>query len=208
MGTGLHARDNVDWLIALLLLLAVAALSALVARVYRRVGPDRALVIDRGEHTEVVFGGALVWPLLQRVEAMELSLHTIEVSRRGEAGLMSADGLRLDVRASFAVRVERTPEAVLQVARTVGCAGASDPRVLAARLGARLSEALEVAASELSAETILRRRGEFRARTLALLGDVPGGFTVEDVALDRLERSGGQVWEDASRLGVPEARGS
>ena len=73
------------------LLLAVA----LIAKMnYRSVPPGRALVINRGRDRTVSFTGALVLPILQRADEIDLAVRQVVIHRRGKEGVICRDNLR------------------------------------------------------------------------------------------------------------------
>ena len=76
--------------------------------------------------TKVHFSRALVLPVLQRAEEMDVTAKRLTIVRKGREGLICKDNIRADLEATFLVSVGRTEEEILHVARSVGCARASD----------------------------------------------------------------------------------
>ena len=74
----------------------------------------------------VTFTGAVVYPIINRAEIMDLSVKTIDIDRRGKEGLICNDNIRADIKVTFFVRVNKTVDDVLKVAQSIGCARASD----------------------------------------------------------------------------------
>jgi uncharacterized membrane protein YqiK len=183
--------------VEMLILFAIAgvAASCLVCSVvllagYRRAGPGEALVIERGAApTRVRFGSALVLPMVQRAEVLDLSVRKVVVERRGRQGLSCRDGIRVDVRATFLVKVERTEEAVLRVAREVGCARANRPEEVRALLEERFACALANSASTFNFDELLADRGLFIDHVMVEVGDELLGFKLERMSLGRLEQT-------------------
>ena len=70
----------------------------------------------------VAFTGAVVYPIINRAEVMDLSVKTIDIDRRGKEGLICNDNIRADINLTFFVRVNKTVEDVLKVAQSIGCA--------------------------------------------------------------------------------------
>ncbi|WP_257463520.1 SPFH domain-containing protein [Archangium lipolyticum] len=157
---------------------------------YRRVGPGEALVIERGSRpTRVSFGGAVVWPMLDRAEVLDLSVRKVVVERRGRQGLSCRDGIRVDVRATFLVKVERRPEDVLRVAREVGCARANRSEEVQALLEERFACALANSASTFNIDELLADRSLFIDHVKVELGNELLGFKLERMSLGRLEQT-------------------
>jgi len=59
----------------------------LIARTWRQVDQGRAMIVNKmGTEPKVTFTGAIVLPIVNKMEIMDLSVKTIEVSRRGKDG--------------------------------------------------------------------------------------------------------------------------
>ncbi|WP_375773925.1 SPFH domain-containing protein [Archangium gephyra] len=178
-----------------LLALAGVAAACLVCGVvlltsYRRVGSGEALVIERGGGpTRVRFGSGLVLPMVQRGEVLDLSVRKVVVERRGKQGLSCRDGIRVDLRGTFLVKVERTEEAVLRVAREVGCARANRPEEVQALLEERFACALANAASTFNFDELVADRSLFIDHVMMEVGDELLGFRLERMSLGRLEQT-------------------
>ena len=76
---------------------------------------------DKPEDVDA-FTGAIVYPIINRAEVMDLSVKTIDIDRRGKEGLICQDNIRADIKVTFFVRVNKTREDVLKVAQSIGCA--------------------------------------------------------------------------------------
>src|SRR6476469_8997735 len=99
----------------------------MVARFYRQVDQGRALIVNTMRAEPVVtFTGAVVYPVINRAELMDMSVKIIEIDRRGKEGLICKDNIRADINVNFFVRVNKTQDDVLKVAQSIGCTRASD----------------------------------------------------------------------------------
>ncbi|HEU4534187.1 MAG TPA: hypothetical protein VFS00_08715, partial [Polyangiaceae bacterium] len=117
----------IGFVVAVVALVALGAL-AIVSRFYRQVEQGKALIVNTMRNEPVVtFAGAVVYPVVNRAEVMDMSVKTVEVDRRGKEGLICKDNIRADINVNFFVRVNKTEEDVLKVAQSVGCGRASDP---------------------------------------------------------------------------------
>lgn len=169
---------------------ACLAGAGVVLGCYRRVGSGEALVIERGRRpTRVSFGNALVWPLLQRAEVLDLSVRKVVVERRGRQGLSCMDGIRVDLRATFLVKVGRREEDVLRVAREVGCARANRPEELQALLEERFACALAHAVSTFNFDELVADRSLFIDHVAMEVGGDLLGLQLERMSLGRLEQT-------------------
>ncbi|WNG41219.1 hypothetical protein F0U61_51660 [Archangium violaceum] len=174
----------------LLAITGVAATCGVLLKSYRRVGPGAALVIARGGgRARVRFGSAVVLPVVERAEELDLSVRKVVVERRGRQGLSCQDGIRVDVRATLLVKVEREEEGVLRVAREVGCARANKPEAVQALLEERLASALADSASTFNFDELLADRSLFIDHVMMELGSELLGFKLERLSLGRLEQT-------------------
>ncbi|MBX3251183.1 MAG: hypothetical protein KF901_28660 [Myxococcales bacterium] len=165
-------------------------LIAMVAKFYRKVDQGRALIINplRGDPW-VTFGGGVVWPIIYRGEVMDISVKTIEIDRRGKDGLICKDNIRADISVTFFVKVNKTPEDVLNVAQLIGCARASDQQTIENLFNAKFSEALKTAGKKFDFAALYEEREQFRKEIEAVIGQDLNGFTLEDTAIDYLEQT-------------------
>jgi uncharacterized membrane protein YqiK len=107
------------WLI--ICIFAIAVIWWLLTRIYQRSRSDVAFVRTGFLGRKVVIsGGAFVFPGLHDVTGVNMNSVRIDIDRTGAGALISSDRLRVDVLASFNVRVGRTVEDVSAAAQTFG----------------------------------------------------------------------------------------
>ncbi|MGV3623803.1 MAG: hypothetical protein ACO1OB_23505 [Archangium sp.] len=172
------------------LLLVLFGIATVLARFYRQVAQGQVLIVNtmKAEPT-VSFTGAVVIPIINRAETMDISLKTIEIDRRGKQGLICADNIRADIKVSFFVRVNKTVEDVLKVAGAVGCARASDLQTLQELFEAKFSEGLKTVGKRLNFEDLYKEREVFKDQIISVIGKDLNGYMLEDVAIDYLEQT-------------------
>lgn len=162
----------------------------LIARTWRQVEQGRALIINKmGNEPKVTFTGAIVLPIVNKAEIMDLSVKTIEVSRRGKDGLICADNIRADIKVTFFVRVNKTVDDVLRVAQEIGCARASQQQTLEELFQAKFSEALKTVGKKMEFEQLYTKREEFKDEILKVIGKDLNGYVLNDCAIDYLEQT-------------------
>ena len=92
------------------------------SRLYRKVGPEEAVVRTGVGGLRVRVGqGMWVIPLMHRFEIMDLSVKRIEIKRHGEQGLVCMDNIRADIEVAFYVRVSPDEMNIKMVASSIGC---------------------------------------------------------------------------------------
>ncbi len=165
-------------------------LLALVARFYRQVDQGRALVINTMRAEAVVaFTGAVVYPIINRAEVMDLSVKTIDIDRRGKEGLICNDNIRADINVTFFVRVNKTVDDVLKVAQSIGCQRASDAKALEELFTAKFAEALKTVGKHFNFDELYTKRDDFKDKIIEVIGKDLNGFILDDAAIDYLEQT-------------------
>ena len=151
----------------------------------------KALIRTRiGEaEPKVFFTGAVVFPVVHKLEFMDISVKTIEIDRSGSDGLICRDNIRADIKVTFFVRVNKTIEDVIKVAQAIGCDRASNQGHLEILFAAKFSEALKTAGKRLDFEDLYTKRNEFRDMIIEVIGTDLNGYSLEDCAIDYLEQT-------------------
>ncbi|ONH61346.1 hypothetical protein CcI49_07120 [Frankia sp. CcI49] len=172
-------------------LVILAALGAVVAvsRLSRQVEQGKALIVSRSKKVEVTFTGAIVLPIINKAEVMDISVKTIEIRRTGREGLICQDNIRADIRITFFVRVNKTVEDVIKVAQAIGTARASDQTTLQELFNAKFSEALKTVGKQFDFVDLYTKREEFRDQIIQVIGTDLNGYSLEDAAIDFLEQT-------------------
>ncbi len=162
----------------------------MIGRFYRQVDQGRALIVNTMRAEPVVtFTGAVVYPIINRAELMDMSVKIIEIDRRGKEGLICKDNIRADINVNFFVRVNKTEDDVLKVAQSIGCARASDLATLSALFTAKFSEALKTVGKHFNFEDLYKMREEFKDQIIKVIGKDLNGFILDDAAIDYLEQT-------------------
>src|SRR5690606_37440691 len=112
-------------------------------------------------------------------EVMDISIKTIEIARHGKEGLICKDNIRADIKVTFFVRVNKTPEDVISVAQTIGTDRASDPRTLSALFDAKFSESLKTVGKQMDFVELYTLREHFRENIIKVIGDDLNGYKLE-----------------------------
>ncbi|MCA9714428.1 MAG: hypothetical protein KC468_07055 [Myxococcales bacterium] len=171
-----------------LFVLAASALALL--SLYTKVEQGTALIINKlNAEPEVTFTGGFVLPIIHRAERLDISVKIIDVDRRGSTGLICRDNIRADITARFFVRVGATREDVLKVARTLGCARASDHATLVELFASKFSEALKTVGKQFEFEQLYSDRDQLKDRLLEQIGLDLDGFRLDDAVIDFLEQT-------------------
>jgi len=162
----------------------------LIGRTWRQVDQGRAMIVNKmGNEPKVTFTGAIVWPVVNKMEVMDLSVKTIHVARRGKDGLICMDNIRADINVTFFVRVNKTADDVLRVAQQIGCIRASQQSTLEELFSAKFSEALKTVGKQMEFEQLYTQRNVFKDRIIEVIGTDLHGYVLNDTAIDYLEQT-------------------
>jgi flotillin len=98
-----------------LLVISLFLILALVARLYRKVGPNQALVVYGFGGTRVVKGsGKVIWPMIQSSRELSLELMSFDVAPTQD--LYTSQGVAVNVEAVAQIKVQSDPVSILTAA--------------------------------------------------------------------------------------------
>ncbi|MBK1881098.1 hypothetical protein JIN85_01655 [Luteolibacter pohnpeiensis] len=160
----------------------------LILTCYRKVEKGKALV-RTGQGPKVIFNGGFVWPIIHRIEEIDISVKKIEVDRTGKNGLICQDNMRADIKVVFFVRINNVQEDVLKVAESIGCQRASSEAEIRNLFDAKFSEALKTVGKRFQFIQLYEDRDKFRDAILRVIGTDLNGYVLEDAAIDFLEQT-------------------
>ncbi len=166
-------------------------LRVVIGWTYRIPQQGQALVRTGVGGIRIAFeSGIFVFPIVHRLEIMDISVKRVEIHREGSTGLICKDNLRADIKVTFYVRVDsKSPDHVKAVAQILGCQRASDTQVLAELFEPKFSDALKTAGRDFNFEDLLNKRAEFRDAIKVHVGTDLNGYILDDAAIDILEQS-------------------
>jgi uncharacterized membrane protein YqiK len=182
------------------LIVGVFVLLALLAKLYRKANPERALVrTGWGGGKVVTDGGAIVVPVLHQIMEVNLQTLRLEVQRKNQDALITKDRLRVDVRAEFYVRVAKTVDAIMVAAQTLG-GRTFRPDELTAQLQGKFVDALRAVAATLTMDELHEKRVEFVMQVQkAVTEDLSrNGLELESVSLTELDQTSKEYFKDTN----------
>jgi uncharacterized membrane protein YqiK len=177
--------------LTIVIVLAVVGIGfiAMVIKMYQKAIQGEAMVRTGLGDTKVSFSGIFVVPVIHKLEVMDITLKTIVISRTGSEGLICKDNLRADIKVNFFLRVNKTPEDVVQVAQSIGCKRASDHSALESLFDAKFSEALKTVGKHFDFVDLYQSRDDFKRQILQTIGTDLNGYVLDDCAIDYLEQT-------------------
>ena len=180
---------SISLVVLAIVVVALMGLIILFVKMYQKAVQGEALVRTGSGDVKVSFSGILVMPVLHKLEVMDITLKSMEISRVGKDGLVCRDNLRADIKVSFFIRVNKTREDVVHVAQSIGCNRASDPRELQMLFDAKFSEALKTVGKHFEFVELYNSRAQFKEKILEEIGTDLNGYILDDCAIDYLEQT-------------------
>ncbi len=172
------------------ILIAIVVLVGFVyATFLKKVSKGNALIRTGQGGTKVAFDKMVYFPILHRLEGIDISLKRIELDRTGKNGLICQDNMRADIKVAFFVKVSATDEDVLRVAQAIGCERASSESEIRILFDAKFSEALKTVGKRFDFTQLYEDRDKFRDEIINVIGTDLNGFVLEDAAIDYLEQT-------------------
>ncbi|VTR93528.1 Band 7 protein OS=Sphingobacterium sp. PM2-P1-29 GN=BN1088_1430293 PE=4 SV=1 [Gemmata massiliana] len=170
------------------IVVTVAALLVIVL-CHRKVEQGFAIIRSGYGGTKVAFDGLLVLPIVHRVEYIDISVKKIEISRCEGAGVLCKDNMRADIRANFILRINKTVEDVLLVARTVGCQRASSVAEIRAIFDSKFSDSIKTIVKRYDFASLHDHRDQLKDAIAEMTGRNLNGYVLVDCSIDYLEQT-------------------
>lgn len=178
----------------------LALIGAMLAKLYRKANPERALMrTGMGGGKVITDGGTFVLPFLQQITEINLQTLRLEVQRRNQDALITRDRLRVDVRAEFYVRVAKNVESIMVAAQTLGHR-TFRPDELTGQLQGKFVDALRAVAATLSMDELHEKRVEFVMQVQkAVTEDLSrNGLELESVSLTELDQTSREFFKESN----------
>ncbi len=169
----------------------VIGLTIAAAKLYIKTPSSRAFVrTGSGKAKVVLDGGAWVIPLLHELRWVSLETMRIEVSRNGEAALITGDKLRADVSAEFYIRVEPTEQQILAASRSLGNRSMAEEEV-DSLIAPKLISALRSVAAQKTLMELHEKRDDFADAVQEIVKNEldENGLLLETVTISNLDAS-------------------
>ncbi len=171
-------------------ILVIFSILLIIGKFYRKVDQGQALIINKMKNEpDVTTTGGIVYPVIHKMEVMDISTKRMVLERKDKGGLICKDNIRADITITFYIRVNENKEDILRVAKQVGCERASYPETLQELFEAKFSEALKTVGKQLDFVELFTQRNQFRDKIKEVIGQDLSGYTLEDVAIDYLEQT-------------------
>src|SRR5438552_6539494 len=99
------------WVMIVLIVVGTFAILSIMAALYRKVGPNQALIVYGVGGTRVYTGrGVIVWPMVQSARELSLELMSFDVAPTQD--LYTTQGVAVTVEAVAQIKVKSDPESI------------------------------------------------------------------------------------------------
>jgi len=177
--------------IAVSVILFVLILGWAFSKWYNRATKEVAFVrTGKGGEKVVKDGGALVLPILHEVIRVNMQTLPLVVDRKAAEALITKDKFRVDVGASFYVKVRPDTEGIATAAQTLGTR-TMDPHALAKVVEDKLVDALRSTAAQMDMFELHEKRTQFVLAVQEAAGEdlSKNGLALESVSLTHLDQT-------------------
>ena len=181
--------ENVTLVLLIVAAVLFIGIISLFIKMYKKAVQGEALIRTGVGGARVSFSGIFVVPVLHKLEIMDITLKTVNISRMGKDGLICKDNMRADIKVSFFIRVNKTTEDVIHVAQSIGCNRASDVNQLEMLFDAKFSEALKTVGKHFDFVELYNSRAKFKEKILEEIGTDLNGYVLDDCAIDYVEQT-------------------
>jgi len=177
---------------------AFLSLIGILAKFYMRSSKELAFVrTGMGGEKVILDGGCIKWPIFQDIVPVNMRTLRLQVDRKNEEGLITADRMRVDVTAEFYVRVQPEARSIAKAAQTLGNR-TLDPDLVKELLQGKFVDALRSVAAGLSMEQLHERRGEFVQSVQTSVSEdlLKNGLELESVSLTALDQTAREYFKE------------
>jgi uncharacterized membrane protein YqiK len=177
---------------------AMIFIGLVFARLYKRTTKEEAFVrTGLGGEKVILDGGAIRLPFLHELVKVNMRTLRLQVDRKNEEGLITADRMRVDVTAEFYVRVKPEKESIAKAAQTLGNRTLQTD-LLKELLQGKFVDSLRSVAAGLTMEQLHEQRAEFVQIVQSSLSEdlIKNGLELESVSLTALDQTSREFFKE------------
>ncbi len=185
-------------IIAGAILFFIFIFAIVLAKLYKKTSKELAFVrTGLGGEKVILDGGATVLPIFQQIVPVNMRTLRLQVERKNEEGLITADRMRVDVTGEFYVRVKTEKESIAKAAQTLGNR-TTEPETLKELLQGKFVDSLRSVAAGLSMEQLHERRAEFVQSVQESVSEdlLKNGLELESVSLTALDQTAREYFKE------------
>ncbi|MHA3915021.1 flotillin family protein [Halovulum sp. GXIMD14793] len=177
--------------IVCVVLALVIFIGLVLARLYHRSTREVSLVkTGSGGKKVIMDGGTVAIPLLHEITLVNMKTLRLEVRRNGEAALITADRMRVDVGVEFYVSVNATEDGIARAAQTLGDK-TFEVEALREMIEGKLVDGLRAVAARMTMDGLHENRSDFVQQVQNAVSEdlLKNGLELKSVSLTALDQT-------------------
>jgi len=170
---------------------AIGAIMLTFLNLYKKAGANQSIIrTGAGGPKVALSGGIIVVPFMHEYQHVNMNSIKLDVHRRDKQSLLTHDKIRVNVMASFFIRIARNIEAIQAAAQSFG-EGINNLQSIQSLLQEKLDGAMRTAAAKSSLDDLQLKREDFAAQILTAVGDdlKKNGMEIETVTITELTQT-------------------
>ncbi|MFK7936844.1 MAG: SPFH domain-containing protein [Saprospiraceae bacterium] len=152
---------------------------------HKKVPPEQALVRTGAGGIKVAIDNSIfVIPQMHKQYLVDLNLKRIEVECENQEAVQTKDGILVDVRASFYIRVNRNSLDIIKVMQSIGFQTVNDSKAMNNLFLPKFKEAINAIVPRSNYSDLQNNIDEVKLNLLNHIGSDLHGMMLDDVAID------------------------
>lgn len=139
--------------------------------------------------TQVSLDKMVAYPILHQVEIIDLSMKTLDLMLGKANAVLCQDYIKADIRMTVFIKVISNSENIQRVAQAFDLQQLNDKAYLEHYFLPQIESAIRIVASYFDFAQIFDERYKFLDNVLQVIGDDFSGFSLENMAIDYLEQT-------------------
>ena len=166
--------------IAVLIVLIV--ILGLIVFGHRKLNPEQAMIITtHSGNKKVVFNNSLIIPGFQKTEIVDMTAQAVEIHEFPSKDIVCKDDFRIDIDATFFVRIKQAQEDILKVVKSN-----TTPEKL---FKAQFLEAIKTVAKQMRFDELSNEHQRFCTQLTQFIGKDLNGYDLEEIHINYLEKT-------------------
>jgi len=155
----------------------------------KKAQPEQALVRQGAGGTKVSLNQLQVYPIVHQYAVIDLSLKTLTLSLKGADAVLCKDYIKADFKIAIFLKVSPDHQDIATVAQVFDVKQLNDKEYLGHYFLPQVESAIRTVTSAFEYVQLYEEREVFTRHVLEEIGDDLSGFRLENIAIDYLEQT-------------------
>ncbi|SEC88902.1 SPFH domain / Band 7 family protein [Tenacibaculum sp. MAR_2009_124] len=180
---------NIVWLIVGGLTSMIFLFTLITVLFYKKPTQGQALIRTGLGNTVIVFDkGIYVIPFLHKLDVLDTTIKRIELKLIDKSNLLCKDGKRIDIVATFLLKVNCSKESIEHTLHSIGSEKASNIENVQEIFSPIFLESIHNIAKKFNFETLRDSISEFKNEIVQHIGRDLYGFSLEQCSINYMEK--------------------